>query len=150
MSGSVKNSVLSKCVIGELDVTDSILVNVTCKKLTGKGLVLYNVCEPEKELILKDGEVLTHVFMDGGKEKLELGCTTETNGGTEWDNKLDGNTKSYADVHKDNQAVDVTVAEKEKDEQHAAAALRVSMHVADAAPAEAPAEAAVAETATQE
>ena len=78
MSGQVKNSVVSKCVIGEIDVTDSVLVNVTCKKLTGKGLILYNVCEPECELILQDGEVITHIFMDGEKEKLALACTTET------------------------------------------------------------------------
>lgn len=43
--GSQTNSLLVNCNIGTADVEDAILINVSAKSVTGKGIVLYNVAD---------------------------------------------------------------------------------------------------------
>jgi len=105
-AGKVKDSVVAKCRIGTLEVEDSILVNVTAPSVKGKGLVLYNVASNVALDYDKD-TVRADVFspQEGG-ETTVIQTNVEVDGGQAWDDKQK-NTKSYADVHKDNQNADM-------------------------------------------
>ena len=43
--GTQKNSLLVNCNIGTADVEDCILINVSAKSVTGKGVILYNIAD---------------------------------------------------------------------------------------------------------
>merc|ERR1711934_280050 len=101
-SGKAENSVIANCRVADIDVTDSVLVNVTAKRVVGKNLVLYNVCdESEEGLVYDDGKVRADCFLPA--EKLELRSSITTDGGDKWKEALELNKgKSFEDMHKAN------------------------------------------------
>lgn len=120
-AGKVKNSVIAKCRIGELDVEDCILVNVTAKKVKGKGLVLYNVCdESEDGLTLEQDSVRADIFpAQAGGNKMSLNTTIDSDSGKLWDVKNEkNNNMSYSDVHKSNQSANMIDLTSRTDSSH--------------------------------
>jgi len=108
--GEIKESLLAKCNIPECRVTDSVLVNVTAKKVVGKGLVLYNVCDDSEEgLVYPDDSVRADVFLaDVPKVTMRSSLSNPAHdGGKAWKETLEGNTHSFEGVHTANQSEDV-------------------------------------------
>jgi len=116
--GQIKGSVVAKCRIQELDVEDSILVNVTARKVTGKGLVLYNVCDDSEEgLTMEPNTVRADVYATGGGEKTPIITDINVDGGKAWNDKQ-SNSMSYGDVHQNNQNVDMIALTRDTNSSH--------------------------------
>jgi len=116
-SGSVTNSLVAKCNIGALEVTNSVLVNVTARSVKGNGLVLYNVVDNSEEgLTFADGEVRSDVFLPG--EKVSVVSHLDIDSGKAWKDKVGQNTHSFEDVHTANQSACVITAAADADKAH--------------------------------
>jgi len=119
--GKIQNSVVAKCRIGELEVEDCILVNVTAKKVKGKGLVLYNVCDDSEEgLDLSEHSVRADIFPPiEGCDKMSLNTTIDSDSGKQWDVKNPlNNNMSYSDVYKKNQGANMLDLTIRTDSEH--------------------------------
>jgi hypothetical protein len=120
-AGRVSKSVLSSVTSSKVDVEGSILVNVSARRVVGKGLVLYNVVEDSEDgLDLPDGSVRADIFIPG-TGKVVMSSTTGTDGGQAWKVRLEGNDMSFEEAYKANGAVDLLAAQKMLSEARAAA-----------------------------
>merc|ERR1711865_407182 len=123
--GKIKDSVVAKCRIGELDVEDSILVNVTARKVKGKGLVLYNVCDDSHDgLDLDKDTVRADVYAPGGGEKMSIITDINVDGGKAWNDKQ-RNSMSYAEVYQNNQNADMIALTRDTNSSHDIVAAKV-------------------------
>lgn len=109
--GTQKNSLLVNCNIGTADVEDCILINVSAKSVTGKGVILYNIAD-EGDVALEEGAVITDVAMPTEDKIVRMYSTVGTNGGKVWNDKVLDSPYSAAEVHKLHQKTDVEVAFK--------------------------------------
>jgi len=98
-AGTQKNSLLVNCNIGTANVEDAILINVSAKSVTGKGVILYNVAD-EGDVALADGSIITDVAMPNEGKIVRMKSTLDTNGGKVWNDKVHGSPFSAAEVHK--------------------------------------------------
>jgi hypothetical protein len=110
--GTVRGSVCVGGAIGDLDVADSLLINVTARRVKARGCVLYNVIDDSEEGIdLPDGTVRADI-VTGQDAKLVILSTLDTDGGVAWKEKLPGNPLSFEGVYNLNAAVDVIAAQE--------------------------------------
>ena len=109
--GTLHHTVASHLTCGTVDANGCLLINVTARSVKATNCVVYNVVDDSEEgLVLPDGAVVTNVFMPGGAPKLVQTSSTTTDGGKVFKVKMSQNPRSFADVYKMNQAVDVKAA----------------------------------------
>lgn len=129
-AGHVASSVLSHVRTKNADISNSLLVNVTAKKIRAHNCIVYNVVdESEEGLILPDGAVFTNVFIpaavsDDEHSKIIMTSTTTTCGGAVFKSKLSQNPYSFNDVYELNADTDVVLAYAAAKAAHAAAAAK--------------------------
>ena len=79
-SGTQTNSLLVNCNIGECNVENAILINVSAKSVSGKGCILYNIAD-EGDIALDEGAIITDVAMPNDNKIVRMKSTLDTNGG---------------------------------------------------------------------
>jgi hypothetical protein len=98
LAGTVRSSVCTNVNCNEANIDGTVLMNVTAKKISGKGCILYNVVDDSNEgLALPDGTVRADVYMPGAA-KIVVMSTMDTDGGKAWKVVLEGNDKSFEEV----------------------------------------------------
>ena len=111
-AGSVRRSVCTNTNCDEAVISDTVLMNVTAKKVTGNNCILYNVVDDtEAGLSLPDGTVRADVYLPG-QPKIIVMSTLDTDGGKAWKVVLEGNDKSFEDVYKTNGPLDISECQK--------------------------------------
>eukprot|EP00940_MAST-03C_sp_MAST-3C-sp2_P001667 g1667.t1 len=109
--GRVKRSVIVNCEIGEIDVEDCVLVNVTAPKVVLRGGVVYNVSEDDANaLVLDDGVVAVDVATPdkspslSSHRSLRVFSHTGVCGGKAWKQKTCGNAVSFEHIYLENKS----------------------------------------------
>jgi hypothetical protein len=111
-AGSVRRSVCTNTNCDEVVISDTVLMNVTAKKVTGNNCILYNVVDDsEAGLSLPDGTVRADVYLPG-QPKIIVMSTLDTDGGKAWKVVLEGNDKSFEDVYSTNCPLDISECQK--------------------------------------
>merc|ERR1712216_471211 len=110
--GTVRSSVCTNVNCNEANIDNTVLMNVTAKKIKATNCILYNVVDDSAEgLSLPDGTVRADVFMPGAA-KLVVVSTMDTDGGKAWKLVLQGNDKSFEEVYKANGSLDIIECQK--------------------------------------
>ncbi len=114
----VEMSVISRVHVPDLHVSNSLLVNVSAKRVIGKNVILYNVADDSPDgLILDDGAVLAHIYLPGGKQ-IKLESHINIDGGKEWSNKVLKNSSSFEDIHAMNMDIELSKSLESLAENH--------------------------------
>eukprot|EP01064_Diplonema_japonicum_P031776 TRINITY_DN5792_c0_g1_i5.p1 TRINITY_DN5792_c0_g1~~TRINITY_DN5792_c0_g1_i5.p1 ORF type:complete len:544 (+),score=110.27 TRINITY_DN5792_c0_g1_i5:45-1634(+) len=119
-TGTVKASSLCNVTAGHIEADSCILVNVTAKSIkAAPGTIAYNVVDDSDEgLVLPAGKVITSVFAEDGS-KITMQCQASVDGKDAWSKVLEGNPKSFEEVHAMNKGVDPTKCETAQKKAHA-------------------------------
>jgi hypothetical protein len=106
-SSSVKASVLCNVRCRHIDAEGCILVNVTAERIVARpGSIVYNVVDDSKGgLDLAASQVMAGVFSDDGGQ-LVMRSTTAVDGGKAWEQRIEGNPKSFEEVYNMNASAD--------------------------------------------
>jgi hypothetical protein len=95
-----------------------LIVNVTAKKISAKGALLYNVVDDSEDgITLTDGQARADVLIAG--ERVVLLCEIEHDGRVSWKTVLPNNSMSFEEVWKKNQTQNVIDSLKKAVEAHA-------------------------------
>jgi hypothetical protein len=106
-SGNVERSLIVGCDIHNVTATNSLLINVTAKKINANGAFLYNVYDNSEEgITVGEGEVYTSVIHAGG-QPIVVKSTLATDGGAAWNAPVCGNAKSFDQLYQENAGKDV-------------------------------------------
>jgi hypothetical protein len=110
-SGRVKNSILIGVQADHLDISDSILLNVSVKNLQGQKCLLYNVFE-EEPLIFDEGTIRADVFLPNHHKQIKLTTFQGRDGKADWYTRLPWNHLSYEDMYEITISTDLENAHK--------------------------------------
>jgi hypothetical protein len=99
-AGKIRRSVITNVDADRLDVSDSVLVNVTAPAVSGECILLYNAGS-EEACACDAGSVRADAFLPGSGKHV-MRTTLERDGKEDWYVKLPGNTLSYDELHKAN------------------------------------------------
>ncbi len=117
-NGNVVGSCLSNVSVISIDAENSLIVNVTAKKVSAKGALLYNVVDDSEDgITLTDGQARADVLIAG--ERVVLLCEIEHDGRVSWKTVLPNNSMSFEEVWKKNQTQNVIDSLKKAVEAHA-------------------------------
>jgi len=101
-SGNVERSLVVGCDIHNITATNSLLINVTAKKINATGAFLYNVFDNSEEgITVGEGEVYTSVMHAGG-QPVVVKSSIATDGGAAWSAPVHGNAKSFEQLYQAN------------------------------------------------
>ncbi len=97
-SGSVRKSVLTGVRCNFIDAEGCILVNVTADRIIARpGAILYNVCTTGT-LDVNDDVIHAGVTAADGTQTV-IRSKLSIDGGTAWDEKVEGNSYTFGEVH---------------------------------------------------
>lgn len=119
LRGALEQSLVSCSWVGDAEVSQALMVNVTARRVRGKHFLLYNVVDDSEEgLQLEEGEVRADIHLPDGT-KLSMRSTVETHGGDAWEAIVCGNAQSFRSVYDMNQDVDLHEARGAAEADHA-------------------------------
>ncbi|KAJ1455983.1 hypothetical protein M885DRAFT_518888 [Pelagophyceae sp. CCMP2097] len=119
--GRIEKSVLANVACPDVDASDCVLVNVTCRRLrAAKNSIAYNVVDDSAEgLFLAEGDVVTDVFQPDGtviRQRSHL----DVDGGAAWKDAVPPNAFSFEAIYKMNLETDIVATAKLAAAAHAA------------------------------
>ncbi len=114
--GRIRRSLVLGTFLGQVDIEDSVLINVTAPAVTARSCLLYNLAESQ-ELRIVEGTVRADAFIPGsGRHTMQTQLRSD--GGKDWFTALPGNDLSYADLHRLNMEVNTLEAEGMAQAEH--------------------------------
>lgn len=139
VKGTVESSVLTGVYCKEIDISNSVLINVTAEKIKGgKNCILYNLIDEDLDRLLRrplnqvetnvqnvetsprrlqDGTVLVGVFLPSG-EKMIIESNIKVCGGKEWKKIIKENAFSFETVYRLNANANVNEIEATIEKEH--------------------------------
>eukprot|EP00501_MAST-03F_sp_TOSAG23-6_P000076 GSMAST32.ASY1.ANO1.78.1 assembled CDS len=107
------NSVVVDSTVGNLNVENCVLFNVSATSLRGKNCLVYNLYDSSLEgLDLPDGTVLCDIPIPNEKRFIRMQSTISVNAGTIWKEIVHDNEKSFEEIYLTNNNVSLADAEK--------------------------------------
>ncbi len=102
-----------------IDAEGCVLINVTANSIIARpGCIIYNVMDESNDGIeLTDGQVLAGVFSEGG-DQLVMKSSTSIDGGKNWEQQLEWNSKSFEEVYNMNADANPINIESEINNKH--------------------------------
>ena len=104
--GSIRNSVVVGVHAEELHIENCVLVNCTCRKLSGEHALAYDVVDADKIRLPTQG-VQADIFLCQDPYHVRMCADLDSDGKANWNHRLAENPFSYAEIFESNQQNDL-------------------------------------------
>ncbi len=122
LGGRVVKSVVSNVRCNDIQADGAILINVTANRIVAApGSILYNVRDDSKEGLVLTAGVVKAGVVDSFGSQLVMSSKLSIDGGKAWDEKVEGNGKTFGEVYSSNESANPTELESTIRAQHDAA-----------------------------
>jgi hypothetical protein len=113
-TGTATDSIVCNVTTKKLEVEGAIVVNCVAPQITaGKGCILYNLIS-DVDIVAEPGQIMVQVEGEGTEAGLVLKSRMDIDGGDAWKLKVEGNEYSFEEVHGKNKDANISKIEDER------------------------------------
>lgn len=108
-NGKIHNSILIGVEAEDIDVSNAVIINTSAKQIEGTNCLVYNVLE-NGHLSLIEGTARADAFISEAPKHLTFTKNMNQSSDKEWDENLEGNPLSFAELYESNKRTGLSEA----------------------------------------